>query len=251
MFAIDNPNIFIIILIVLAVLILVLVAIIIGVATRRPKTPAQAAKPEKAATATPARPHLQEILRLWRDPDTGRVVTEFQNRAIRDPRTLNKSERDYLVRLAKDWYAWLGMSEPPSAAKVEATPAATISPTEPTISSAPAPTPIEAMVPEPIAPPLPQASVPVTAPKINLAAAPILESPVPRSIVQQVDDIVQEKLAAHPGSIPAIKLVEDPYEGVIVWVNQTKYIGIESVTDPDVRAIIRSAAVEWEHRTGQ
>jgi hypothetical protein len=64
-----------------------------------------------------------------------------------------------------------------------------------------------------------------------------------------VDDILQEKLAAHPGPIPAIKLAEDPYEGVIVWVNTTKYIGIESVTDQTVRAIIRSAAVEWEHRT--
>ena len=60
---------------------------------------------------------------------------------------------------------------------------------------------------------------------------------------------MQEKLAAHPGPVPSIKLAEDPYEGVIVWVNQTKFIGIESVTDPDVRAIIRSAAVEWEHRT--
>ena len=245
--AIGNGNIFLYVLIGLAVLIIILIAVIIGAATRRPRTP-QAAKPVKATT--PPRPRLQEILRLSRDSDTGRVVTEFQNRTIRDPRTLNKSERDYLVRLAKDWYAWLGIPELQSAVKTEASPAAPVSSTEPASPGAPVPIQVEAIPAEPVAPPPPQAYVPVppSAP-VNPAAAPLLVSPVPRSIVEQVDDIVQEKLAAHPGLIPAIKLAEDPYEGVIVWVNQTKYIGIESVTDPDVRAIIRSAAVEWEHRT--
>jgi hypothetical protein len=96
-----------------------------------------------------------------------------------------------------------------------------------------------------------QANAPVSpvVPANPAAAAELLQSPTPRSIVQQVDDIVQEKLAAYPAPVPLIKLAEDPYEGVIVWVNTTKYIGIESVTDPVVREIIRSAAVEWEHRT--
>jgi hypothetical protein len=247
MFSISSPTTILYMLVGFIVLIVIILAVIIAAATRRPPS-AQAAKPAKGAT--PARPRLQEILRLSRDPDTGRVVTEFQNRIIRDTRTLTTSERDYLTRLAKDWYNWLGIPETHSAAKGEASPAAAASLTEPASPVAPAPIPVDAVPTKSVVTPVAQANVPVPplAP-LNPAAAPLLVSPIPRSIVEQVDDIVQEKLAAHPGPIPAIKLAEDPYEGVIVWVNQTKYVGIESVTDPDVRAIIRSAAVEWEHRT--
>ena len=241
MFTIDSPTTILIGLIGVIVLIIILVGIIIALATRRPRT-APAARPNRAA---PARPRLQEILRLWRDPDNGRVVTEFQNRAIRDPRSLNKSELDYLVRLAKDWSTWLSIAEPQPASKGEASSAAPVSQA---VSAAVA---AETIAARPVAAAPVQAIVPLppVVPANPAAAAELLQSPVPRSIVQQVDDIVQEKLAAHPGPVPSIKLAEDPYEGVIVWVNQTKFIGIESVTDPDVRAIIRSAAVEWEHRT--
>jgi hypothetical protein len=247
MFTIGDPNTILIGLVVIIALIIILIGVIIGAAVRRPR-PARAAKPANKG-ATPARPRLQEILRLSRDPDTGRVVTEFQNRIIRDPHTLSKGEHDYLVRLAKDWYTWLGVPEPQPAAKVEASPTVPVSSPNPADT---APAAVESMPAEPVAPPPPASVAPVVAvppAQVNPAAAELLQSPIPRSIVEQVDDIVQEKLAAHPGPIPTIKLKEDPYEGVIVWVNQTKYIGIESVTDPDVRAIIRSAAVEWEHRT--
>ena len=235
MFAISDPNTILIGLIGIIVLIIIIIGVIIAVAFRRPR-PAQPAKPAKEATPAPAR--LQEILHLSRDPDTGRVVTKFQNRIIQDPHTLSKAERDYLVRLAKDWYTWLGIPEPQPAATGEASP------------TVPVDLPVEAISARPDTGVPVQPNIPVAPPaQKNAAAATLLESPIPRSIVEQVDDIVQEKLAAHPGPVPAIKLAEDPYEGVIVWVNQTKYVGIESVTDPTVRAIIRSAAVEWEHRT--
>jgi hypothetical protein len=248
MFTIDSPTTILIGLIGVIVLIIILVGIIIALATRRPRT-GPAARPNRAAA--PARPRLQEILRLWRDPDTGRVVTEFQNRAIRDPRTLNKSELDYLTRLAKDWSTWLSIAEPQPAPKGEASPVAPDSSTVPVSPAAPASVAAETISTRPgTAAPI-QANVPVppVVPPNPAAAAELLQSPTPRSIVQQVDDIVQEKLAVHPAPVPLIKLAEDPYEGVIVWVNTTKYVGIESVTDPVVREIIRSAAVEWEHRT--
>ncbi len=241
MFTIGDPNTILIGLVVIIVLIVILIGVIIAAAVRRPR-PAQAAKPAKGAT--PARTRLQEVLRLWRDPDTGRVITEFRNRPIRDPRALTTNERDYLVRLAKDWSAWLDISGSQSATKSEASPAAPVSSPDPTSPAVPA------AQEEKTASASVKANAPITASvQDKPAAASLLVPAVPRSIVEQVDDILQEKLAAHPGPIPAIKLAEDPYEGVIVWVNTTKYVGIESVTDPTVRAIIRSAAVEWEHRT--
>jgi hypothetical protein len=247
MFSIDSPTTILTILIGLIVLIVIILGIIIWAASRRPHT-AQAAKPNREAA--PARTRLQEILRLSRDPDTGRVVTEFQNRIIRDPRTLSRGEREYLVRLAKDWYTWLGIPEPQTVAKGEASPATATGATVPASPAAPVAMPVETISSRPAVAADTQANVPVPpmAP-VNPAAADLLVSPIPRSIVQQVDDILQEKLATHPAPVPTIKLAEDPREGVVVWVNQKKYVGIESVTDPDVRAIIRSAVVEWEHRT--
>ena len=123
MFTIDSPTTILIGLIGVIVLIIILVGIIIALATRRPRT-APAARPNRAA---PARPRLQEFLRLWRDPDTGRVVTEFQNRAIRDPRTLSKSELDYQTRLAIDWSTWLNIPEPQPVSNGEESPAAPVS----------------------------------------------------------------------------------------------------------------------------
>lgn len=210
---------------------------------------AQAAEGNNGAVK--ARMRFQEILRLARDPDTGRVITEFQGRAIRDPHTISQSDRDYLVRLARDWATWLGISEPQLATKVEAGPAAPINQSAPANPAAPAGLAADpASVAAAVAVAGAQANVPVLplAP-VKPVVTPLPAPPTPRSIVQQVDDILQEKLAAHPMPVPTIRLVDDLHAGVIVWVNGDKYEGIESVSDPEVRTIIRSAVVEWEHRT--
>jgi hypothetical protein len=228
---IDSPNTILYALIGLIVIIVIILAIVVGLVVSRSRK-GTASQPRKNAVA--ARPRLQEILRLWRDPDTGRVITEFQNRAIRDPHSLSQSERDYLVRLARDWSTWLGIPEAQPAPKTADSPAA-----EPAVP---------AVEPEPVAP-APQPNM--TALPVSPAAPavpPVTVAPTPRSIVQQVDDILQEKLAAHPVPAPTIRLIEGPDKGVIVMVNGNKYVGIGSVTDPEALAIIRSAAAEWEQR---
>jgi len=255
---INSPTPIIIGLIALIVIIIVLIAVVIGILSRRSRNKARAAESKKGAVQP--RPQRQEILRLLRDPDTGRVITEFQNRTIRDPRTLSKLERDYLIRLAKDWTLWLGASEPQPEAKATPIPE---TPPAPSVPARPAAKPVIAAPVSVVAPvaeaqvnatvqPLAQA-VPAVAPVPAVtpvpAVAPSPAAPAALSIVQQVDDILQEKLSTHPAPVPTIHLVEDPHEGVIVWLNGNKFVGIESVTDPDARAIIRSAAVEWEHRT--
>jgi len=73
----------------------------------------------------------------------------------------------------------------------------------------------------------------------------------PTSIVLQIDDILQTMLEKSPLASRAIRLREDPNSGVIVWVDERPYTGIDSVIDPDVIAVIRAAVVEWERRTEQ
>jgi hypothetical protein len=239
----------------LFIIVIILVVIFFQLSGRSRNSPAKA--PKKGGGK--ARPAMQEILRLWRDPDTGRVVTEFQNRPIRDPRTLSQSERDYLIRLAQDWSTWLTIPDAQAAAKVEASPAALTSPAipdNPVIPAGPAaelaPAAAADIAAPAAAPPAAEAQVNVPAlplSQVKPVVTPLPAPPTPRSIVQQVDDILQEKLAAQPAPAPTIHLMEDPRGGVFVWVNSDKFQGIESVTDPAVRMIIRSAVVEWEHRT--
>jgi hypothetical protein len=261
-------------------LIIVIILVVLFVQLSGRSRNSQAKTPKKGSAK--AHPVMQEILRLWRDPDTGRVITEFQNRPIRDPRTLSQTERDYLVRLAQDWSTWLAIPEAQPVEKVEASPAVLVNPIMPAspdvpagpaaelapaaaadVAAAPAtPADAKAQVIAPTAvvdvaaaeatPAYAEAQVFAPAPPV-IQAAPVVTPPpappTPRSIVEQVDDILQEKLASHPTPALTIRLVEDPRGGVFVWVNNDKFEGIESVTDPAVRMIIRSAVVEWEHRT--
>jgi hypothetical protein len=238
-------------------LLLVIVIILVVIFARSSGRSRNSQKAESKKGSVKTHPRMQEILRLWRDPDTGRVITEFQNRAIRDPRTLSVSERDYLLRLAKDWSAWLGIPESKPTEKVEASPVVPASPealtgpTDPSNLAAPADLAAE---PAPVVVAAAAAGVQENLPvaplaKVSPAIMPLPAPPTPLSIVQQVDEILQEILASRPTPGPTIKLVEDQKDGVIVWVNTNKYVGIESVTDPEVRAIIRLAAVEWERRT--
>ncbi len=119
------------------------------------------------------------------------MITEFQGRVVGDPRTLSQSERDYLVRLAKDWSAWLGIPEAKPAAQVTASPAAPANPTVPASSA----TPVAAAA-EPLPAVVEAAAVPAP------AVPPLPEPPSPRSIVQQVDDILQENWPPIPPRSP-------------------------------------------------
>ena len=71
----------------------------------------------------------------------------------------------------------------------------------------------------------------------------------PKSIVEQINDILQEKLKDHSALSKGIRLAEDPRQGVIVWVGLEHFVGVDSVPDPEVKAIVKAAVKEWERRT--
>jgi len=70
------------------------------------------------------------------------------------------------------------------------------------------------------------------------------------SIVEQVDDILQELLESRPMVDKQIRLTEMPNKGVIVWVGNEYYEGINAVPDEDVKRIIRKAVKKWEEVSG-
>jgi hypothetical protein len=84
----------------------------------------------------------------------------------------------------------------------------------------------------------------------STAAKPVVEpAKKPASMVEQIDEILQELVQRSDNPNRRIKLVEERNQGVIVWVNQDHFNGIDAVTNESARELIRAAAKEWERRS--
>jgi hypothetical protein len=66
------------------------------------------------------------------------------------------------------------------------------------------------------------------------------------SLVEQVDKILHKNIAGTPIEKRYIRLFEDPSAGVIVKVDHENFIGVDAVTDPEIKAAIKAAVTQWE-----
>lgn len=69
-----------------------------------------------------------------------------------------------------------------------------------------------------------------------------------KSIVGQIDDILQEKLAGTPLASKRIRLMENPSQGVVVQIGLEQFSGIDGVPDPEIRNLIHESVSDWETR---
>ncbi len=94
-------------------------------------------------------------------------------------------------------------------------------------------------------------------PDVPIAAAPatvsvgqvagFVESPKrSMTIVEQVDEILQELLSESSLKGQNIRLSEMYNKGVVVWVGSHYFEGIEAVPDQEVKQIIKNAVKIWE-----
>ncbi|MBE9524792.1 MAG: hypothetical protein IMY76_06810 [Chloroflexi bacterium] len=68
------------------------------------------------------------------------------------------------------------------------------------------------------------------------------------SIVEQINNILQEKLAASSQKNMSVMLMELPNHGVVVMVGADQYTDVDSIPDPEIKAIIQAAVSEWENQ---
>jgi hypothetical protein len=179
-----------------------------------------------AAESTPPALPGKTLLRLWLD-SAERPALDMDGQTV-DTAPLAEPNRKRLIVLLNAMRPWIeGKIAAPSVAPTPALLPAT--PPAP-----PAPSPIRGSSVVPVSSVMP-------APKAEKPAAPL-------SIVGQIDEILQARLAASPMAGRAIRLQESPEGGVIVWVGLQKFAGVNEVTDPEVQAIIRAATLEWEKK---
>jgi hypothetical protein len=168
-----------------------------------------------------------EIVHLMRDPSTGYLVLGIDGKRIADPAMVEDRMRVELQHTAQELFLWLG-------GRITSTSQSPVQESKPqqSISSS---LPIQAAKPVPSTP--------------QVAVAPVVDTKAPAmTIVEQIDEILQDLLVDSPLSEQRIKLAVDSNHGVVVWVGATSYNGIDMVKDPEVTQVLRKAVAEWERR---
>ncbi len=153
-----------------------------------------------------------EELRLWRT-QSGRMLMDLDGNRHPDGESLRADQRRRLVSLLVELRPWLEGSGP-----------------------APAAAPSRKAEPPP---------APVTE-KVRSEAAPAKPAVVLKSIVEQINDVLQARLQDSSLKDRDIRLAEGPLGEVLVMDGFTKYEGIEAVPEPRIQALIRQAVAEWE-----
>lgn len=162
-----------------------------------------------------------EILRAWRN-DTGKVWLEMDATRFDGKDGMSPEQRRKLVNLVIELRPWLDASQIPA-------PMPRVQPT---------PQPVRpASRPSLFAPIAIKTEKPAEAekPKVNL-----------KSIVEQIDDVLQAKLPATIYKDQDIHLLDAPGGAVLVQIDDEKFDGIDAVSDPEIKRLIRQAISDWE-----
>lgn len=169
-------------------------------------------------------------LQMWIDPASRSIRLVLDGRPLENSKTLTEGQRLALRKYAQTLAAWM-----------EETPAAQSS-TGPIRQRSDDYTPV---IPPPVA--VEQGRI---SPIDMIAKA--LEPNIPasmrvdKSIAQQIDGILQEKLAHSTLTTKAIRLLDKPGRGMVVLVGLDEYDGVDQVPDPEIRALIKQCVKEWE-----
>lgn len=153
-----------------------------------------------------------EVLRAWRT-NAGKLDLEMDGQRIESKEMLLPEQHRRLVNLLLELRPWL--------------------------EAAPDLPPARPGQEQPAKPPIPAKT-----------KEPMVEQPAaaPLSIVAQIDQILQDRLAGTPLAGRGIQLQESPEGGVIVWVGMQRFEGIDAIPAPQVKAAIRQAVEAWEKK---
>lgn len=178
------------------------------------------AKENQAESEAGAYP--DDAIHIWNDSNSEQLILQTGQRTLRSSEPVSASEQKYLMHLINHLQKWIGTpSVPPQAA----------------------PTPVQ-----PVRQPVAQAP-----PPSQDSVTPFVEDPTDtpayqKSIVEQIDDILQDKLLNSALRERGIKLMQTLDGGMTIYVGLDQYNEIDLIPDEEVVKIIRAAVQEWEQR---
>lgn len=173
-----------------------------------------------------AGPDDVEVLHAWRDVN-GKVWIEMDETRFESKDAMNPEQRRKLVNLVLELRPWLDASQVPAAA-----PRPVVKEKTQPARQEPRPS---LFAPIPIKTDKSAAAEDEKKPKVNL-----------KTIVQQIDDVLQEKLSTTVFKDQEIHLLDGPAGTVLVQIGDDSYEGIDAAPDPELRALIRQAITDWE-----
>jgi hypothetical protein len=169
-----------------------------------------------------------EIAHLFHDQQNNLIIT-VSGQKLANHNELDNQQLQQQKEAAQSWLNWLGVEAVANQISPETAPAVSIS----VSASSPA-------VASKIGPPPPR-------PASKVARKASESIPVRQlSIVEQIDDILQELQENNPPDSPRVVLAEEADHHVVVWIGSAKYDGIDCVSDVVAKATIRKAVERWE-----
>jgi hypothetical protein len=172
--------------------------------------------------------HWTDILRVWRDRQSEKLVVKMDGKAFEWSYDLKPTQRNRLNQILRDIQSWL---EPLAISR------------EDEISAQAGMAPVSASEEEPRVSFSP-INVLVRAMQADISKS----SPEPRSIAAQIDEILQELVIDSPLGDRAVRLMEFPGKGMVVMIGMDQYEEVDDVPDEEVKELIRAAVAEWERR---
>ena len=183
----------------------------------------------------------QELARLWRDRLNENLILEIEGKSYRTVDELSEDQQKEMVLVSSDLRTFLRIF--PKPAQITDSEAFTAS-FEEGPSSFFSTTP-EGSFGEQERPSLNPFQV-FSRSGLELPA----QEAASKSIVAQIDEILQEKLEGTAIKDRGIRLVELPNEGMVVMVGLEKFKDVEDIPNEDIRNVIHAAVEEWEQGGG-
>lgn len=211
------------------------------------------AEHEAAVTSAPVGPPVPQpgplpgvtspptLLRLMRDADVGGLNMEVGGKVARSAGELSAEQRTQVVDLMKETATWLGLltaASAPVKASTMSFPNSQDGLSEASLPAAAAPG--GALKPSIISS--------VTNVFVNALGTPVPVKDAPKSMVQQIDEILQARLAESALQSQKIFLLEDPRKGVMVNIGSDTFEGIGAVPEGAVKNMLKSSVEEWERQ---
>ena len=181
--------------------------------------------------SSPAGPHLP-LLELGSNA-AGQPTLKIDGRAV-DPANVASDQRKRLIELMVALRPWIepGANPLPSADQGKAA-----GPGQPMMSGSVASSAVFGSI-----------EYGPGGPAVSVAAEPAA-APPSASLVQQIDAILQARMAGTTLAGRGIRLAESLRGGAIVFIGRSQFDGVDKVPDPEVQAAIRAAIAEWEERS--